>query len=173
MTPEVTTSSALSLFARPGEGGIRTRKVAFLLADGCDATAVRALAGRLAGEGAVPRFLGPRIGAVEAMSGEILDADASVETTPSVVYDAVVLPDGEAAVKALLANGQALEFVKDQYRHCKTILAVGGGRGDPARGGHPRDAAGRDRRPRTGGRRHRRRARPLRQRAREASSFRA
>ena len=126
VTPEVTTSSALSLFARPGEGGIRTRKVAFLLADGCDATAVRALARRLAGEGAVPRFLGPRIGAVEAMSGEILDADASVETTPSVVYDAVVLPDGEAAVKALLANGQALEFVKDQYRHCKTILAVGG-----------------------------------------------
>jgi catalase len=29
-------------------------------------------------------------------------------------------------VQALLANGQALEFVKDQYRHCKTILAFGG-----------------------------------------------
>ena len=126
VTPEVTASPALSLFARPGDGSIRTRKVAFLLADGCDAAAVGALAKRLADGGAVPRFLGPRIGAVEAMSGEILDADASIETTPSVLYDAVVLPDGDAAVDALLANGQALEFVKDQYRHCKTILAVGG-----------------------------------------------
>src|SRR3954470_16653153 len=125
-TPEVTASAALSLFARPGDGSIRTRKVAFLLAGGCDAVPVRALARRLAAAGAVPRFLGPRIGALEAMSGEILDADASVEATPSVLYDAVVLPDGAAAVQALLANGQALEFVKDQYRHCKTILAFGG-----------------------------------------------
>jgi len=126
VTPEVTASAALSLFARPGDGSIRTRKVAFLLAGGCDAAPVRALARRLAAEGAVPRFLGPRIGALEAMSGEILDADASVEATPSVLYDGVVLPDGAAAVEALLANGQALEFVKDQYRHCKTILAFGG-----------------------------------------------
>jgi catalase len=114
------------LFARPGDGSIRARKIAFLLADGCDAIPVRALARRLAGEGAVPRFLGPRIGVVEAMSGELLDADASIEATPSVLYDAVVLPDGAAAVDALLANGQALEFVKDQYRHCKSILAFGG-----------------------------------------------
>ena len=126
VTPEITVSPTLSLFARPGDGSIRTRKIAFLLADGCDAAAVRALASRLAREGAIPRFLGPRIGAVEAMSGEILDADASIETTPSVLYDAVVLPDGDGAVEALLANGQALEFVKDQYRHCKTILAFGG-----------------------------------------------
>jgi catalase len=127
VTPEVTASAALSLFARPGDGSVRARKVAFLVADGCDAAAVRALAERLAAEGAVPRLLGPRIGAVETMSGETLDADASIETTPSVLYDGVVLPDGAAAVKALGANGQVLEFVKDQYRHCKTMLAFGAG----------------------------------------------
>jgi catalase len=126
VTPEVTRSGALSLFARPGDGGIRARKVAFLVADGCDAVAVRALAERLAAAGAVPRFVGPRIGPVEAMSGEILDADASIETTPSVLYDGVVIADGAAAVKALAASGQAIEFVKDQYRHGKTILAFGG-----------------------------------------------
>jgi catalase len=123
--PEVKASAALSLFARPGDGSIRTRKVAFLIADGCDGAAVRALADRLAAEGAVPRFLGPRIGAVEPQSGDTIDADASIETTPAVLYDAVVLPDGDAAVKTLAANGQALEFIKDQYRHCKTILAFG------------------------------------------------
>ena len=39
--------------------------------------------------------------------------------------DAVVLPDGEGAVDTLSQNGHAMEFVKDQYRHCKPILALG------------------------------------------------
>jgi catalase len=126
VTPEVATSPPLSLFARPGDGSIRARKIAFLIADGFDAAPVKALADRLASEGAVPRLLGPRIGAVEAISGDPIEADASVETTPSVLYDAVVLADGDAAITALAGNGQVLEFVKDQYRHCKTILALGG-----------------------------------------------
>ncbi len=41
------------------------------------------------------------------------------------LFDAVVLPDGAAAIKALAKDGHTLEFVKDQYRHCKTILALG------------------------------------------------
>ena len=43
------------------------------------------------------------------------------------LYDALVLPDGDDAVAALRADGRALEFIKDQYRHCKPILALGGG----------------------------------------------
>ena len=39
VTPEVTVSPALSLFARPGDGSIRTRRVAILVADGCDGEA--------------------------------------------------------------------------------------------------------------------------------------
>jgi catalase len=124
--PEVATSKALSLFARPGDGSIKARKVAFLIANGFDAAPVQKLADRMAADGAVPRLLGPRIGAVESASGEAVEADASVETTPSVLYDAVVLAGGAAAVKALAANGQVLEFIKDQYRHCKTILAFEG-----------------------------------------------
>jgi catalase len=124
--PEVAASGPLSLFARPGDGSIRARKIAFLIADGYDAAPVKALADRLAAEGAVPRLLGPRIGAVEAASGDAVEADGSVETTPSVLYDAVVLTGGAAAVKALAANGQVLEFIKDQYRHCKSILALAG-----------------------------------------------
>ncbi|MBC8086814.1 MAG: catalase HPII, partial [Phycisphaerae bacterium] len=40
----------------------------------------------------------------------------------SVMWDASVLPDGEAAIAALAAMGPALEFMRDQYRHCKPIL---------------------------------------------------
>ena len=31
------------------------------------------------------------------------------------------------AVDALRADGRTLEFIKDQYRHCKPILALGAG----------------------------------------------
>jgi catalase len=46
---------------------------------------------------------------------------------PSVLFDAVIIPDGKAATKALCELGQAIELVKDQYRHCKPILALGSG----------------------------------------------
>ena len=59
----------------------------------------QALAERLSREGAVPRFVGPSLGAVEAASGEPLEVDASIEATPSVLFDAVVIPDGERAVR--------------------------------------------------------------------------
>jgi catalase len=39
----------------------------------------------------------------------------------------LVLPDGDEAVRALRADGRTLEFIKDQYRHCKPILALGAG----------------------------------------------
>ena len=47
------------------------------------------------------------------------------------------LPDGAAAVEALGDVGQALEFVKDQYRHCKPILALGAGAELLAKAGIP------------------------------------
>jgi catalase len=58
---------------------------------------------------------------------------------PSVLYDAVVVPDGEDAVGRLSADGRVLEFLKDQYRHCKPILVLGAGAELLARAGIPRD----------------------------------
>ncbi|MEO5821379.1 MAG: catalase, partial [Vicinamibacteraceae bacterium] len=123
--PEVAVSPTLSLFARPGSTGVQTRRVAILVADGCDGVAAQALAERLTKEGAVPRFVGLMLGAVEALSGEPLEVDTSFEATPAVLYDAVAIPDGEQAARTLAAAGPALEFLKDQYRHCKPILAAG------------------------------------------------
>jgi catalase len=51
--------------------------------------------------------------------------DVSLEAAPAVLYDGLVLPDGTQAVDALGADGRTLEFLKDQYRHCKPILAFG------------------------------------------------
>jgi catalase len=127
VTPEVTQSPALSLFARPGDGSIRARRVAMLVADGVEAAPLTELAERLVSAGAVPRFVGPTLGAVMTFSGEAVEVDVSVEATPSVLYDAVVLPDGAEAVQRLGGDGRVLEFIKDQYRHCKPLLVLGSG----------------------------------------------
>ena len=127
VTPEVTASPALSLFARPGDGSVRTRRVAILVADGCDGEPLVALAKRLTAEGAVPRFVGTKLGSVKPQSGDAIEVDVSLEAAPSVLYDALVLPDGADAVSQLRADGRTLEFIKDQYRHCKPLLAVGAG----------------------------------------------
>jgi catalase len=127
LQPEVEASPALSLFARPGDGSIRTRRVAILVADGVDGESASTLHDELAEAGAVPRFVGARLGAVRTMDGDPLEVEVTLEATPSVLYDAVAIPGGEEGSETLAALGQALEFLKDQYRHCKPILAIGAG----------------------------------------------
>ncbi len=132
--PEVTESKALSLFARRGTVGIQARRIAILVADGVNGEAARAVADRITAEGAVAVFVAPTLGAVEVGKGKAIQADASLEVAPSVVFDAVVIGD---AGSALSADGRAVEFIKDQYRHCKAILALGSGRELIAKAGIP------------------------------------
>ncbi len=126
--PEVKTSPALSLRARPGDGSIATRKVAILIAPGVDAGSARQVHRALAALGAVPQYVAPRLGAVQSKAGEALEPDGTLETMASCTFDAVAVPDGAAAAATLAGLGQAVDFVKDQFRHCKAILAVGAGR---------------------------------------------
>jgi catalase len=125
VTPEVTKSPALSLQARPGDGSIKGRKVAVLVADGAVGQSAVDVHAALFAEGAVPRFVAPRIGPVVTEDGVRIDADASLESEPGFLFDALALPDGAAAVVTLAADGHTFEFIRDQYRHCKTILALG------------------------------------------------
>jgi catalase len=50
-----------------------------------------------------------------------------MEACPAVLFDALIVPDGVAEV--LGKNGLAIEYVKEQYRHCKPLLALGDARG--------------------------------------------
>ncbi len=120
---EIEKSPPLSLTALPGEGGIATRRVAILIADGMDAQAIESVQEALTQAGAVTRYLGTRLGAVKGGSGVAIEADATLENSPAVLFDGVVLPEG---AQALAKSGQAIEFVKDQFRHCKTLLVIGG-----------------------------------------------
>ncbi|MET0386067.1 MAG: catalase [Polyangiales bacterium] len=123
--PEVTTSPTLSIFARPGSDGVKTRKVAILAADGVDGQAALAIHEALSAQGAVPRFVGLTLGQVESSIGDPLNSEVSMEASSAVIWDALVIPGGEEAVTLLADSGHALEFLRDQYRHCKPILLLG------------------------------------------------
>jgi catalase len=124
---ETTRSKALSLLARPGEGGIRTRRIAILVADGLNPEIATRLHADLTAQGAVPRFVGIQLGVVQGAGAPPLPVEISMETAPSPVWDAVIVPDGDEATSTLSKSGHALEFLKDQYRHCKPILLIGSG----------------------------------------------
>ena len=123
--PEVETSPALSLMARPGDGGIRTRKIAILVANGVEGASLGKLVSALVAAGAVPRLVARRLGTYVGIGGEKFAADATMENSPGFLFDALVLPDGAAAVEALDADAHTLEFVRATYWHCKPILAFG------------------------------------------------
>jgi catalase len=124
-TPEVSSSPALSLMARPGDGGIATRKVAILIADGLGGASISNIMGALTEAGAVIRLLSNRLGTLTSAEGTTFEVDATLENSPPVLFDALVLPDGIDAVERLSKDGHTLEFLKDQYRHCKSILVLG------------------------------------------------
>jgi catalase len=126
--PEVTASPALSLLARPGDGSIRTRRVAILLAEGAGGEAARMIHQRLAKEGTVPRFVGLHLGPVKTADDDAIEVEVTMEVAPAVLYDALAVLLGPEGMTTLANVGLAAEFIKDQYRHCKPILALGAGK---------------------------------------------
>ncbi|WP_254276716.1 catalase [Halomonas sp. 3H] len=126
--PEVTVSRALSLMALPGECGIRTRQIAVLVEEGVHHASLVSLHEALTDAGAVVHFVGPRVGMFVGDSGEKIEANRSMENSPGFLFDALVVPDGSEAIRALAGNGHTMAFIIDQFRHCKPILALGAGR---------------------------------------------
>jgi catalase len=118
-------SNALSMTAHI-PGPIATRKVAVLIADGFDAAGVAALSKALAAGGAAAVLVGPHVGPVLGDDGKAAASPFSVLTTASVLFDGVVVANG-AQAGDWVQEADAIEFVKDAYKHCKAIAASGDG----------------------------------------------
>ena len=73
----------------------------------------------------MPVVIAPRIGAVAASDGVDLHATASLENSAPVLFDALVLPDGDDAIARLMKQPQTMAFVNDTYHHGKTLLLLG------------------------------------------------
>ena len=122
----VGSSAALSM-ANPPKVGIKTRQVAILAADGVDATDLEAMKSALSAEEAVIAIIAPRVGMLKTSTGELVKIDGSLQTTASVVFDAVYVPGGQASVKSLLQEDESIRFIHEAFMHCKPIAATGEG----------------------------------------------
>jgi catalase len=120
---EVERSPGLSLMARPGDGSIRTRRIALMVADGMDTQAAAALYDAFTAAGGLPRYVGSRLGKVTGRDGSTLPVEVTFEAMPGVLWDAMVLPAGEDACERLAADDHVIEFTMLHWRHNKPILA--------------------------------------------------
>jgi catalase len=123
--PEVVTSAALSLLALPGDGGIRSRSVAILVADGVDGQSIAVTQAALQTAGATVHLIAPRLGSVKPASGDAFHATGTLENSASVLFDGVVLPEGTVGLNTLGGCVEVMDFISNQFRHGKTLLAFG------------------------------------------------
>lgn len=125
--PKFESSPSLSLLARPGQTGIRTRRIAILAGNKVNAESISEVYANLLKDGAVPRIVSSRLGQITTIDNGTFDVEISLEAGPSVLYDAVVIADGKGSTQELSRDANALDFLRQQYRHCKPILVIGSG----------------------------------------------
>ncbi|MDU9393421.1 catalase HPII [Pseudomonas sp. zfem002] len=113
-------SPALSQLNHPGEG-VKGRKVALLVADGVDGALADKLTKALEAESLQIKVLGPTSAPVKTADGKTLAVDASMEGLPSVAFDAVWVAGGKGVVEVLKADGTAVHFVLEAYKHLKPV----------------------------------------------------
>jgi catalase len=121
----IESSPALSM--ETAGGHIHTRKVAILVADGVETGAMKIVQQALLDAGAICKIVGPHLGFVSTSSGQQLAVDFTYVNMPSVMFDAVLVPSGAISAKALVANGDAVHFVLEAFKHFKTVCVIGEG----------------------------------------------
>ncbi|MET8981461.1 catalase [Streptomyces sp. NPDC004539] len=122
-------SPALSIEALPGDGSVRTRKVAILARDGVDGRQLDVLREELTARGALVEVVAPEAGSVDTTDHAPRPVDRALPTVASVLYDAVLLPGGPVAVPDLVTDPDVVRFARDAYRHGKPLAALGSGVG--------------------------------------------
>lgn len=127
--PVLDASPALSEMHYPGDGSIKTKRVAILASNGVDGMNVNALYDAILLQGGVPRIVSTKLGKLETLQGKELNVEATMETMPSVLFDAMVIADGETSISNLALDAHTFEFLRDQYRHCKPIMVSGASTG--------------------------------------------
>lgn len=107
--------------------GVKTRKIAFLIADGFDASDLAGMKKALTAAGAQTKVVAPRLGFLTGAKGEEVKVDFSLLTASSVMFDAVYVPGGEKSIDALQGEPDALNFINEAYQHCKSLAMTGAG----------------------------------------------
>ncbi|WP_437775111.1 catalase [Sorangium sp. So ce1097] len=106
---------------------VKSRLVAVLVADGFSGVELAAVRSSLEAAGAHAQVVSTRLGSILGDDGSVVEADATLLTVKSVMFDAVYVPGGRASVEVLSTMGEAVHFVNEAFKHCKAIGATSEG----------------------------------------------
>ncbi len=119
-------SPALQLIGKMKDT-LEGRTIGILVSNGSEGTLIDRIKKAANSAGATVKTVALKIGEVELADGSIIQADAQLAGTPSVLFDAVVLALSEAGAKALGKEAAAIDFVRDAFGHLKAIAVDAGG----------------------------------------------
>ena len=106
---------------------IKTRKIAILVGDGVEPTAVRRMQQDLEAAGAVCTVLASHLGSVSTAGGRQMAVAQTFAVMPSVFFDGILIAGGIDSAAGLNASHEAAYFVMEAFRHGKTICAINEG----------------------------------------------
>ncbi|MEO6287621.1 MAG: catalase [Dyadobacter sp.] len=118
----VSISDALSM-VNTIKDSVKTRKIAFLAADGVTESSLITVKNALIAAGAVVEVIAPRLNYVISENDVHIPVDHSFLTAASVLYDAVYVPGGTNSAATIEADADAVHFLNEAFKHCKAIAA--------------------------------------------------
>lgn len=119
-------SPAISM-ANTVKDTIKSRMVAILAEDGVNGSELIGVKKAIEDAGGHTKIISKSLGTIKAADGQSLMVDKSFPTTGSIMFDAVFVPGGKKSIDALKAEGNAIHFINEAFKHCKPIGVIGEG----------------------------------------------
>lgn len=124
--PKLRQSNALSILKNQKKDSIRTRKIAILCDDGVDGKQINEFKKTLMDESAMVKVVASHFGTLKDTAGTDIGIDDTVLTSASVLFDALVVPDGSREMfDSMKSDNRYKEFIRDTYLHYKPLAANG------------------------------------------------
>ena len=116
-------SPALSII-KNGPDSFKGRKLGIYIAEGADASVVKALQDAAKAAGAMAEIVAPHVAGAKLSDGNFMEADEKIDGGPSVVYDAVAVVMSEKSAKRYNTDKPSIDFVNDAFAHAKFVAYV-------------------------------------------------
>lgn len=103
---------------------IQGRKVAVLIHDQVNAETLRVIINWSLRENVIAHLLTPMLAPVKGSRGEVITSDGMQKAEPSIIYDAVIIADGDN-LETVLADGVTKHYLLEAYKHLKPVVFLG------------------------------------------------
>lgn len=108
---------------------IKSRMIAILAEDGFSGSELTEVRKSIENAGGHVKIVSSSLGTIVGEDGKVIMVDKSFLTSASVMFDAILVAGGKKSIGSLKANGDAIHFINEAFKHCKAIGAISDGIG--------------------------------------------